>query len=119
MLARDYKKGLTNSSDNSHNFTLCLSFLALLEPFFNSQLAKALFLLKNYDKAIEIYEYILNLYSEDTDSMLKLGDIYFDKADYYLASNYYSQAINCSPKNMAIRLTKKLTAPSVWNVLFR
>ena len=67
--------------------------------FFNSQLAKALFLLKNYDRAIEIYEYILNLYSEDTDSMLKLGDIYFEKADYYLASNYYSQAINCSPKN--------------------
>ena len=30
-----------------------------------------------------------------------------------------TSVINCSPKNMANRLTKKLTAPNVWKVLFK
>ena len=67
--------------------------------FFNVRLAKSLYLLKSNADAIKAYKNILSLYPDDIDSMIDLGDIFFDEGDYDNAVNYYNMAINCDGKN--------------------
>ena len=57
----------------------------------------------DYDKAIEIYKYVLIRYSDDDIAVeyanAYLGDIYLTLRQLNLAENHIKKAINCKPDN--------------------
>lgn len=50
-------------------------------------------IMKNYEKAVRMYEHALALTPNSADIYLALGDLYFDMEDYDLAIRYYSKVI--------------------------
>ena len=67
--------------------------------FLNSRIAESLYFLKNVDLAINTYNNILTLYPDDINSMVKLGDIFFEQGNFLTANNYYNMAVDCGGQN--------------------
>jgi tetratricopeptide (TPR) repeat protein len=67
-------------------------------PFYDMEshrgLAKALFLGKDYDKAIEEYSSILQQNPNDIEALLDLGNIYYIRHDYEKSRDLFSRALN-------------------------